>query len=580
MMRLNELDLDEMRAYVEESSGEKRSRYKTVRVRVEDIEPNPYQPRKTFEPEKIAELAESIRGSGLLQPPVVRLTGSGNYVLVAGERRLRAIKSLNWAYVDVIVRADMTEEQAATSSVLENFQREDVNVLEEAEGIQTMMTKLGLTQAQVALRLGITQAKVSQMLSLLTLIPRLQEMYLEQRMNQSVGRIIAQLPADVQEQLVEHLPTLTAIKAQAFVNAYKHIVNLKEAGMPEVKYSLASYDRKDYVKINHESFKVLLANDCVNEFDTILNIVSTLPNDTSTLTELPRFTFFMEDFLGDCSFYGTPLTKLFSEYGLQDANGAKGPRVKLQRGVKVKASRLLGEFLAGYESIYAIQRAHKLGRLIDIVKRNVSRSTLLLNGISSKTKKGHAALAYHRKAQEFVNDFDLAKEQDRLNPALLIQGCSELIDEYERIYAMPDEKNCIACWQELGEDVVYDPAGKGPYHGRCLSEKRMLDSEERRKRNRDPMVTNSFSDDVGQGGKEASELVHVPGASEQLQAGADDGAMDTAKGYATFLEVGFYLPERAMVALSELVESSPFDNIDHYVRSLVMSHVAEKRDMA
>ena len=114
------------------SKDKKNDTRKLVELPVASIVPNPNQPRKSFDEDSIAELAKSIEQVGLIQPLMVRMNGQG-YELIAGERRLRAVKSLGYETVSCIVCADMKEEDSAIAAVIENLQREDLDFFEEAE---------------------------------------------------------------------------------------------------------------------------------------------------------------------------------------------------------------------------------------------------------------------------------------------------------------------------------------------------------------------------------------------------------------------------------------------------------------
>ena len=138
-----------------------------VEVPVESIRPNPYQPRKTFDKEKLKELSESIKKHGIIQPLIVRKKGL-NYELVAGERRLRAAKLAKLQTVPVLVR-DYDEKQMRELSLVENIQRHDLNPLEEAKAIQELMKQCSYTQAQAAERLGRSRAAVANLLRMLNL---------------------------------------------------------------------------------------------------------------------------------------------------------------------------------------------------------------------------------------------------------------------------------------------------------------------------------------------------------------------------------------------------------------------------
>ena len=135
---------------------------------INDIEPNRGQPRKTFSEESLSELADSIREHGVLQPLLVRPMPDGSYRLVAGERRFRAARLAGLTEVPVTVR-EMTDEEESVFALIENLQREDLNAVEEAEGIKTLIDTFGFTQEQAAQKLGKSRTAVTNSLRLLNL---------------------------------------------------------------------------------------------------------------------------------------------------------------------------------------------------------------------------------------------------------------------------------------------------------------------------------------------------------------------------------------------------------------------------
>lgn len=138
-------------------------------IDVTRIEPNRYQPRKEFRAEELGELRESIRVAGLLQPITVRKLSTGNgYELVAGERRLRAVKSLGWAKVPALVR-DYDDQTSLALALVENLQREDLNPIEEAEGYARLSGEFGLTQAELAELVGKDRSTIANLLRVLQL---------------------------------------------------------------------------------------------------------------------------------------------------------------------------------------------------------------------------------------------------------------------------------------------------------------------------------------------------------------------------------------------------------------------------
>lgn len=147
-------------------SFESDTRIETLPLR--EIEPDPGQPRKTFDDETLAELSASIAEHGLLQPIAVRPKPSGGYLIVAGERRWRASWMAGLTEVPVIVK-DVTDEQAMELALVENLQREDLDPVEEAAGIRELMTRCDLTQEQAARKLGKSRSALANSLRLLSL---------------------------------------------------------------------------------------------------------------------------------------------------------------------------------------------------------------------------------------------------------------------------------------------------------------------------------------------------------------------------------------------------------------------------
>ena len=147
-------------------SFESDTRIETLPLR--EIEPDPGQPRKTFDDETLAELSASIAEHGLLQPIAVRPKPSGGYLIVAGERCWRASRMAGLTEVPVIVK-DVTDEQAMELALVENLQREDLDPVEEAAGIRELMTRCNLTQEQAARKLGKSRSALANSLRLLSL---------------------------------------------------------------------------------------------------------------------------------------------------------------------------------------------------------------------------------------------------------------------------------------------------------------------------------------------------------------------------------------------------------------------------
>ena len=157
-------------------------------ISIHDVKPNANQPRKTFDEEKIAELAASIRENGIIQPLIVRKKGK-TYEIVAGERRWRASVKAELKEVPCIVR-ELDDEQNMLLAIVENMQREDLNPLEEAEGLNQMIASYGLTQEQVSKSVGKSRPYIANSLRLLKLPEDIRELISEGKLSAGHGRAL------------------------------------------------------------------------------------------------------------------------------------------------------------------------------------------------------------------------------------------------------------------------------------------------------------------------------------------------------------------------------------------------------
>lgn len=142
-------------------------------ISLQEIVPNRFQPRRVFDPEKLAELSDSIRQYGVVQPVIVRKTVNG-YELVAGERRMRASQMAGCKTIPAVVR-DYTDSEMTEIALIENLQRQDLNPMEEAVAFRKLMTDFGLTQEEVAVKIGRSRSLIANIVRLLNLQPVVQE---------------------------------------------------------------------------------------------------------------------------------------------------------------------------------------------------------------------------------------------------------------------------------------------------------------------------------------------------------------------------------------------------------------------
>lgn len=157
-------------------------------IAINSIKPNPYQPRKTFDQERLEDLAESIKLHGILQPIVLRKTISG-YNIVVGERRYRASKLVGETTIPAIVKV-LSDEDMMELAVIENLQREDLNAIEEAESYRKLIDDLELTQQEVAQRLSKSRPYIANMLRLLQLPKEITQMVKDNKLSGAHGRTL------------------------------------------------------------------------------------------------------------------------------------------------------------------------------------------------------------------------------------------------------------------------------------------------------------------------------------------------------------------------------------------------------
>ncbi|MCE5090761.1 ParB/RepB/Spo0J family partition protein [Staphylococcus devriesei] len=158
------------------------------KITITDIKANPYQPRKTFDETRLNELADSIKQHGILQPIVLRKNVQGYYIVV-GERRFRASQIAGLQKVPAIVK-DLSDADMMELAIIENLQRENLNVIEEAESYRRLMDDLGLTQQEVAKRLGKSRPYIANMLRLLNLPKEVSQFVKEGKLSGAHGRTL------------------------------------------------------------------------------------------------------------------------------------------------------------------------------------------------------------------------------------------------------------------------------------------------------------------------------------------------------------------------------------------------------
>lgn len=208
-----------------------------IQLPVHSITPNRYQPRAIFNEEKIKELAQTIHTHGMIQPIIVRKLEEDTYELIAGERRWRAVKSLEWENVSVIIR-NMDDTETASVALIENLQREELTVVEEANAYAQLLQLHSLTQEALAQRLGKSQSTIANKLRLLKLPEEVQQALLEKVITERHARALislkdAELQVNMLYEIIEQ--GLNVKQTELRVKALKNPKKIKTKKRPTVK---------------------------------------------------------------------------------------------------------------------------------------------------------------------------------------------------------------------------------------------------------------------------------------------------------------------------------------------------------
>ena len=217
-----------------------------IYLRTDELSPNPVQPRRRFDDEALAELSESIKTYGILNPLTVRLRG-GKYELVAGERRLRAAKLAGLQEVPCIL-LDVNMEDASLIALVENLQRRDLDFIEEAAGINQLIRMFGMSQEEAARRIGKSQSAVANKLRLLKLPPDVLEALRENGLTERHGRALLRLqrPEAQREALAYIIDNgLTVAATDAYVDALLNSPEPEPPSEPEKPEHKRTFVLKD-----------------------------------------------------------------------------------------------------------------------------------------------------------------------------------------------------------------------------------------------------------------------------------------------------------------------------------------------
>jgi len=248
----NELNVETLKT----KSLQKNADVKVLQVPLSRIVPNPYQPRKEFESEALSELADSIRQYGVLQPLLVTPGKSGTYILIAGERRLRASTMAGLGTVPVIV-SEYTTQQIAEIALIENLQRKDLHFLEEADGYEKLLTMFHLTQESIAVRIGKKQSTIANKLRLLNLSPSVRKVIHESDLTERHARALLKLENEEARKAVLR-------------KALKEHLNVRQTEM------LVEKTLKESGKLNEKKPRLVIVNDVRIYLNSIREVMETV----------------------------------------------------------------------------------------------------------------------------------------------------------------------------------------------------------------------------------------------------------------------------------------------------------------
>ena len=270
--------LDDIQSSAKEVPGRRE-----VEIAIEEIRPNPYQPRKEFDQTALNELADSIRTHGIFTPLLVRKSVSG-YDLITGERRLRAAKIAGLKVVPAI-SVDFTEEQMMEIAILENVQREDLNAIEEAAAYDSLVKKLGYTQEKLAERVGKSREYCANIMRLLKLPSEVQKLVVDKRL--AMGHVRPLLGLKDEMEMLDAAEKIMKEKMSVReVEAYVRDINAEEVQpnktKPEKKRDPIIHDLEHQIsvklgtKVTIQNKKLTIQYTDIADLNRILEILNCL----------------------------------------------------------------------------------------------------------------------------------------------------------------------------------------------------------------------------------------------------------------------------------------------------------------
>lgn len=252
-------------------------------VRITDIEPNANQPRKSFDDEKLAALAESIKQHGVVQPLIVQQDGD-SYRIVAGERRWRAARRAGLETVPVIVR-DLSDRQVMEVALIENLQREDLNPIEEAEAYEKLISEYGMTQEEVASVVGKSRPAITNSIRLLSLDDEIKSRLISGEISSGHARALLSLDdKDLRRKAMQEIieKGLSVRETERLIKVLSTPKKQKARKVPDAEYQALEerfrevFGTKVMIMNSKKSGKILIEYYSLEELDRIINLVESI----------------------------------------------------------------------------------------------------------------------------------------------------------------------------------------------------------------------------------------------------------------------------------------------------------------
>ncbi len=230
-------------------------REKIIQVRIDHLQPNPYQPRQSFPEEKIAELTQSIRTYGLLHPIIVRRIGRV-YQIVAGERRVIACKNLGWKAIPATLK-DLSDSAVAAMALIENLQRENLGYLDEAAGYARLIQTFNLTQEVLAQRLGKSQSTIANKMRLLKLPEKIKDLLVEEQLSERHARALLKLDSAVQQEKMVREIVQEDLTVSDTEKRIERLVDKKENKKPGMQRKGKVRDMRIFLNTIRQAVKII-----------------------------------------------------------------------------------------------------------------------------------------------------------------------------------------------------------------------------------------------------------------------------------------------------------------------------------